>query len=79
MSIFTSPQSKAFTVLLWGDRWWLAERTESIPFANRDEAVGALAGSAQTGLPERLIHRTASRPKAQRRNTITALLNHAAV
>ena len=45
MSIFTSPRSEAFTVLLWGDRWWLAERTESIPFAHRDRAAGELVAA----------------------------------
>ena len=54
MSIFTSPQSKAFTVLLWGDRWWLADRTEPIPFAHRDEAVGALVAALAGDGPRRL-------------------------
>ncbi len=54
MSIFTSPRSEAFTVLLWGDRWWLAERTESIPFAHRDRAAGELVAALAGDGPRRL-------------------------
>ena len=54
MSIFTSPRSKAFTVLLWGDRWWLAGRTEAIPFAHRDRAAGELVAALAGDGPRRL-------------------------
>jgi hypothetical protein len=54
MSIFTSPRSKALTVLLWGDRWWLAGRTEPIPFAHRDEAAGELVAALAGDAPRRL-------------------------
>jgi hypothetical protein len=54
MSIFTSPRSEPFTVLLWGDRWWLAGRTEAIPFAHRDRAAGELVAALAGDGPRRL-------------------------
>ena len=31
------------TVLLWGDRWWLSDSAEPLPFADLDEAASVLA------------------------------------
>lgn len=82
MSIFTSPRSKALTVLLWGDRWWLAGRTDAIPFTHRDEAAGelvaALAGDAPRRLrlvyqPDGFMSVVTSCPKAGRRTMALAL------
>lgn len=54
MSISTSPRSKPLTVLLWGDRWWLAGRTDAIPFAHGDEAAGVLVAALAGDGPQRL-------------------------
>ena len=54
MSTFTSPRSEAGTILLWGDRWWLPDRTEPIPFAHRDRAAGELVAALAGDGPRRL-------------------------
>jgi len=50
----TSPQSEAFTALLWGDSWWLPGGAEPVAFGQIEHAAGALIAALAGDAPRRL-------------------------